>query len=83
LIGDGHDVRNEFIQSVGCHAEGLTAEVVATLVGNDHTKSGGGQRLDLPVPRIPEFREAVEKHDGGAVFRASGNRVQVYCAILE
>src|SRR5712692_11477910 len=61
LIGDSDDVGDEFSQSVGCHAGGFAAEVVAALVGYDDAKSGGGQRLDLSAPAIPKFREAMEK----------------------
>jgi hypothetical protein len=37
----------------------------------------------LPVPSIPKFREAVEKHDNGAIFWARSDRVQADIAILE
>ena len=83
LIGDIDDVGDEFRQSVRGHAGGLAAEVVATLVGNDDAKSSGGQRLNLLAPPVPEFREAMEQKDNGAVFRACSHRVQAHCAILE
>ena len=83
LIGDGDDVGDELGQSVGCHAGGLAAQVIAALVGDDDAKARRGQRFDLPAPAIPEFREAVEKKHNGTVFGASSNRVQAYCAILK
>src|SRR5712692_7001187 len=73
LIGDGDDVRDQLRQSIGCYSGWFAAEVIAALIGDDDAKSGGGQRLDLPVPAIPKFREAVEKHDDGAVFGAGSD----------
>src|SRR5215472_8379661 len=75
LIRDGDNVRDQFGQCVSGDAPGLAAEVVSTLVGYDDAKSRCRQRLDLFAPSIPEFREAMKKHNDGAVFRSSHNGV--------
>jgi len=77
LVGDREDVGNEFGERVGHSAARLAAFVVAALIGNDDAEAGGGERLDLFVPRIPKFREAVEKDDGGAVWGAGGDGVKI------
>ena len=63
LIGDGENVGSEFGERVVSGATGLAAGVVAALVGDDDAKAGGGERLDLLVPGIPEFGEAMEQDD--------------------
>jgi len=83
LIGNGDDVGDQFRDRVRSNAGWFAAEIVAALVGDDDSKSRGGQRLDLSVPSIPEFREAMEKKDDGAVLGASSNRVQAYGSIFE
>ena len=83
LIGDGDDVGNELRHGIRRDADGFAAEVVPALVGHDDAKTCSRQRLDLSVPRIPEFRKAVEQNDEGAIFRASSDRVQADIAILE
>src|SRR6266550_6712091 len=50
---------------------------------SDWPKTCSRQRLDLSVPRIPEFRKALEQNDEGAIFRASSDRVQADIAILD
>src|SRR5260370_39918795 len=76
LVGDGDDVGDEFGERVRRSAGWLAAQVIAALVGDDHAKSGGGQWLDLFVPRIPEFRKAVEKDHDRAGFGAGGDGVE-------
>ena len=83
LIGDGENVGSEFGERVVSGATGLAAGVVAALVGNDDAKSGGGERLDLFVPGIPEFREAMEQDDHGAVCRTGRDGVEFDCAVVE
>lgn len=67
LIGDGEDVGSELGERMGGYAARLAALIVAALVGNDDAEAGGGERFDLLVPGIPEFREAVEEDDAGAI----------------
>jgi hypothetical protein len=76
LVGDGQDVGGELGERVRSDAAGFRAFVVAALVGDDYAEAGGGQRLDLLVPGIPEFGEAVEEDDDGAVGRAGGDGVE-------
>jgi hypothetical protein len=83
LVGDSNDVGDKFRQSVRGHASGLAPEVVAALIWDDDSKSGGSQRFDLAVPAIPEFRKAVEKHHYRAVLRPGSNGVQAYGSALE
>ena len=60
LVGDGEDVGSEFGERVGGGATRFAAGVVAALIGDDDAEAGVGERLDLFVPGIPEFGEAVE-----------------------
>ena len=77
LIGDGENVGGEFGERVVSGAAGLAAGVVAALVGDDDAEAGGGERLDLSVPGIPEFGEAMEQDDDGAVWRTGGDGVEI------
>ena len=83
LFSDGDDVRNEFGERVGAHAGRFAASVVTALVGDDDAEAGGGQRSDLFVPGVPEFREAVEENDGRAILEACGDGVKGYAAVLK
>jgi len=67
LVGDGEDVGGELGERVGCGAARFAAGVVTALVGNDDAETGGGERRDLLVPGIPEFWEAVEEKNDGAL----------------
>jgi hypothetical protein len=53
------------------------------LVGDDDAEAGGAQRIDLFVPGVPEFREAVEENDGRAVLGACDDGIQRDFAILK
>lgn len=77
LIGDGENVGGEFGERVVSGASGLAAGVVAALVGDDDAEAGGGERLDLSVPGIPEFGEAMEQDDHGAVWRTGRDGVEI------
>ena len=83
LIGNRNDVVDEFGERVGGNAGGFAAQVVAALVGYNDAKSSRRERLDLSVPPTPKFREAVEKYDDRAVFRAGGDGVQTHGSVLE
>ena len=83
LSANSDDVGDKFIQSVGGHAAGLAAEVVAALVGHDHAKTRSGQRLDLSVPSVPKFREAVEQNYNLAVSWTGSHCVQADIATFE
>ncbi len=77
IIGDGENVGNEMRERVEGSATRFAARVVTALIGNDDAEAGGGERLDLMVPGIPEFGEAVEENDDGAVRRAGGDGVKL------
>jgi hypothetical protein len=77
LIGDGENVGSEFGESVVSGATGLAGGVVTALVGNDDAEASGGERLDLFVPGIPEFGEAMEEDDNGTVRRTGGDGVEI------
>src|ERR1700680_3170162 len=83
LIGDGENVGSQMQECVGGRAAGFAAFVVAALVGNDYAEADGGKRIDLLVPGIPEFGEAVEEDHYGAVGWASGDGVEFYCAVVK
>jgi hypothetical protein len=83
LIGDGDDVGSEVCEGIRGNAAGLAAFVVAALIGNDDAKTGGGERLDLFVPGVPEFREAMKKDDDGTVAEASGDGMEFDVAVVE
>ena len=54
----------------------FAAEVVAALIGDDYAEANVGERLDLLVPGIPKFGEAVEENGDRAVWRAGGDGVE-------
>lgn len=83
LIGDGEDVGGEMREGVVGGATRFAAEVVAALVGDDDAKAGGGERLDLFVPGIPEFGKAVEEDGEGAVWRAGSDGVELDGAVVK
>src|SRR6266404_3747554 len=76
-------VGDELSQSVGCHAGGFAAQIVAALVRNDDAKAGGHERLDLAAPAIPEFRKAVQKKDHRAVLGAGSNGMNPLTGVLK
>jgi hypothetical protein len=43
----------------------------------------GGERLDLLVPGIPEFGEAVEEYDDGPIVRTGGDGVEFDRAVVK
>jgi len=75
LAGDDQDVGGEMREGVVGGAARFAAEVVAALVGDDDAEAGGGEGLDLLVPGIPEFGEAMEENREGAVWRAGSDGV--------
>src|SRR4029077_2019825 len=77
------DVGDEFGEGVGFYARRFAAEVVPTLVRNDNAAPCCRERINLLVPGIPEFREAVKKKDGGTIFRASGDSMEADRAVLK
>ena len=77
FICEGENVGGEFGERVVSGATGLAAGVVAALVGDDDAEAGGGERLDLSVPGIPEFGEAMEQDDHGAVWRTGRDGVEI------
>ena len=83
MISDGENVGNEIRERVRTGATGFAARVVAALVRNDDAEAGGGERLDLIAPGIPEFGESVEKEDDGTVRRAGGDGVKLDGAIAK
>ena len=83
MIGDGENVGREMRERIGGSATRFAARVVAALIGNDDAEAGGGERLDLMVPGIPEFGEAVEEDDDGTVRRAGGDGVKLDRAIVK
>src|SRR4029077_19735989 len=62
---------------------GFAAGVIAALVWNDDPEAGSGERFGLVTPGIPEFREAVEKEDHGAVGRAGADGVELARAVAK
>ena len=83
MIGDGKNVGREMRKRVGGSATRFAAGVVTALIGNDDAEAGSGERLDLMVPGIPEFGEAVEEDEGGAFRRAGGDGVKLDRAIVK
>jgi len=83
LIGNGEDVGSEFGERVGRGAARFAAFVVTALIGNDDSEAGGGERLDLFVPGIPKFWEAVEKDDDAAACWAGGDGSEFDRAIVK
>ena len=83
LIHNGDDVGDKLCKCVGFCSAGLAAFVVAALVGHDDAEAGSGERRDLPVPRIPELREAVQEQYDRAIWRASGYGVKFHAAVLK
>jgi hypothetical protein len=83
LVGDGEDVGGEMREGIVGDAARFAAEVVAALVGDNDAKAGGGERLDLFVPGIPEFGEAVEEDNEGAVWRTCGYGVELDSAVVK
>ena len=83
LIGDGKDIGSEMGKSVRRGAARFAAGVVAALIGNDDTETGGSERIDLMSPGIPEFGEAVEEKDERAVGRARSDGVEFDGAVAE
>src|SRR5271157_1744597 len=83
LVGDGEDVGSEFRERVGCRATRFAAFVVAALVRDDEAEACGGERVDLVVPGIPEFGEAMEQDDYGPIGRAGGDSVKLDRAVVK
>jgi hypothetical protein len=83
LVGDGENVGSEFGKRVGHGTARLAAGVVTALIGNDDAEAGGSERLDLFVPAIPKFWEAVEKDGDGAVGRAGGDGMEFDRAVVK
>ena len=83
LIRNRNYVRYQLAQRIGSDTGRLTAEVVPALVGDDDTKSRSSQRLNLPVPPLPEFRKAVEENHDWTVFRPGSDSMESHKAVLE
>src|SRR5580698_7954308 len=88
LVGNGEDVGSEFGERVRSCAARLAAFVVAALVGNDNAEAARGERVDLLVPGIPGFWEAVQEDDDRTVRRAGDDGVEfdrtvVKCYVFE
>ena len=83
LVGHGQDVRGKFRERIAGGTAGFAACVIAALVWNNDTEAGSGKWLDLPAPGIPEFREAVEENDDGAVWWAGGDGVEFARAVAK
>src|SRR5579863_9826800 len=83
LIGDGDDVRDKLRERVRFYARRFAAEVVPALVGDDDAKTGCRERINLFVPGIPEFREAVKKKNDRTIFWPSGDSMETDRTILK
>lgn len=83
LIGDSDDVGGEQRERVGRGASWFAGSVVAALIGNHNAKAGGSERLDLFLPGIPEFGEAMEKNNQRTAGRSGGNRMKFDLAVYE
>lgn len=83
LVGDGEDIGSEIGKLVGRRAARFAGGVVAALVGNDDAETCGGERLDLFVPGIPEFGEAMKEDDDGAVGGTGGDGMESDLAIAK
>jgi len=71
-------VRNQGLAPVIPDTGRLIAQVVAALVGHDHSIPGLGQRSNLVPPSVPELREAVEQNQRRPRAWPGQDRVQSY-----
>src|SRR6185295_1397130 len=69
LVDQAPDVQGQGVEVVGRDAPRLVARVVAALVRHHHMKAGGGERLDLLAPAVPELGKAVEQEEERSAFR--------------
>jgi len=83
LIGNGHDIGRELRERIGTNAAGLVTLVVTALVWDNNTKPSERERLDLPVPAIPEFRKSVEKENEWSIVRTCGYGVKSHTVIAK
>ena len=83
FVGDGEDVGSEIEKLVGRRAARFAGGIVAALVGNDDAETCGGERLDLFVPGIPEFGEAMKEDDDGAVGGTGGDGMEFNRAVAK
>jgi len=76
VVDHPHDVARQGVEVVGRDRLRLVAEVVPPLVRSEDAEAGGGERLDLMAPGVPEFGEAVEEDHQRTPFGARLDRVQ-------
>jgi hypothetical protein len=83
LVENGDHVRSELRHFVSRNSARLAADVVAALIGSNHTKACIGERTYLILPAVPELGKTMEQDDYRAVLRASSHGVQPNVTIGE
>jgi hypothetical protein len=76
-IGESDDIGRKVVEIIVAGANGLVAEIVASLIGRDDMESTLRQRWDLVTPAVPELGESVQKKYQRPIRRASFGDVKI------